>query len=176
MTEEKVDQEVIEKDDSLNVQEEVTETEVEETPVEETDSDVPTLEDYRELEKKNKMLYERVKKAEGTLKSSSQNTNQKLTEAGLTKEEVILYSKGYTDEEVQLAKKLAAVEGTNPLVISESDDYFKSKVSVRKERERSETASLGASTGGNKMKPKKSVGDMTDEEHREYFYKVMNNV
>ncbi len=168
------DQEVIESNDSENV-EEVVDTEVEETAEVETDN-TPTLDDYKELERKNKMLYERVKKAEGLNKKSASRTLTNLKDTGLTKEEIILYSKGYTDDEVVLAKKLAEVNGTNVLVVAEDDDYFKTKVSERKSKDKSKQASLGAASGGAKYVPEKSVGEMTDEEHQKYFQEVMSNV
>ena len=173
MTEEK-DPTVNELDDSQNVEEVVDEVVEQE---EATDSDVPTLEDYRSLEQKNKELYERAKKAEGTAKVLKQTPTLKSTEqAGLTREEVILYAKGYTDDEVATALKLATLNGENPLVVAESDDYFKAKVAERKKKEKSEQASLPASYGSGRVKADKPIGDMDRDEHIEHFNKVMGNI
>jgi hypothetical protein len=101
------------------------------------------------------------------VKSSHSNSS-------LTREEAILFAKGYTDEEVNLANKLAKVNGVSTLVAVE-DDYFKSVVEKRQKKEQSARASLGASNGGNKFVPK-SVGKMSEEEHAKYFHDVMSKV
>jgi len=152
---------------------ETVEEETEAAQVAEVDN-TPTLEDYEELKRKNEMLYARVKKAEEAKKVSQ--PLKKLNDTGLTREEVILYAKGYTDEEVKLALKLSKVEGTNPLVVAESDDYFKTKVTERQKKEKSALASLPASSGSGRYTPPKPVGEMTEEEHQAYFREVMDKV
>ena len=168
MEDEKVE-ETIEVNDSENV---------EEVSTDEVDDNTPTLEDYQELQKKNKELYERAKKAEAQVKAKkevleSKKTNNE-TQSGLTREEAILYAKGYSDDEVQLANKLALVNGTTPLKAIE-DEIFKAKVNQRLKKERAEKAALPSSSGGSRFTPDKPVGEMSEEEHRAYFNKVMGN-
>lgn len=164
-----------------NDTQEIIETPTEETQetintTEESTDDVPTVEDYLKLKKEAETLRaqkEHWKKKATTLKEvepSKKETNE--TQAGLTKEEVILYAKGYTDEEVDLAKKLAALNGSTPLKAIE-DDFFKAKVDARLKQERSEKASLAPSSGAGRFKNEKPVGEMTREEHEAYYRKVM---
>jgi hypothetical protein len=157
-----------ENNDSLNVDEVVE--------ADEADTDTPTVEDYIALKQKNKELYERAKKAEAVAKAKKEALPNKPNEpqTGLSREEAILYAKGYTDDEVALANKIAKVEGVSPLVAIE-DEIFKGKVDARKKKERSEKAALPASGGLGKYKPEKPTGEMTPEEHKAYFDRVMGN-
>lgn len=170
-----IDPTVNEIDDSQNVEDVVVEEAVVEEAVE---SDAPTLEDYRDLEKKNKELYERTKKAEGAakvLKTKAPELNSTET-TGLSREEAILFAKGYTEDEVNLAKKISVTEGAGLLVVAETDDYFKSKVSTRQKKEKSEKASLPASSGSALIRPSKPITEMDDDEHQELFHETMKNV
>lgn len=158
-----------ENNDSINV-EEVVEADAD------TDN-TPTLEDYEALKQKNKELYERAKKAEALAKAKrdaelkSNKTNE--TQSGLTREEAILYAKGYTDEEVELATKLAKVNDTTPLKAIE-DEIFKAKVSARLKKEKSEKASLSPSGGAGRIQPDKPTTEMTPEEHKAYAMKLLS--
>jgi len=172
MTDE-LDPTVIEATDSQTTVEEDTETAAEVVEVD----NAPTLEDYEALKRTQQRTYEKMKKLEAIAKQArASEPLKKLNDTGLTREEVILYAKGYTDEEVKLALKLSKVEGTNPLVVAESDDYFKTKVSERQKKEKSALASLPASSGSGRYTPPKPVGEMTEEEHQAYFREVMDNV
>lgn len=158
-----------------------------ETPVEtveageETDN-IPTVEDYEKLKQQNKELFERAKKAEAqakeikSLEAKSKPLNKtNETQPGLTREEAILYAKGYSDEEVALANKLAKLEGVSPLVAIE-DEVFKAKLSAKRKKERSEKASLPASNTVGKITLPKPIGEMSKEEHAALYHKVMGNV
>lgn len=145
--------------------------------VEETDN-TPTLEDYEALKQKNKELFERAKKAEALAKAKrdaelKSNKNNE-TQSGLSREEAILYAKNYTDEEVELAVKLSKLNGTNVLVAIE-DEIFKAKVASRKKKENAEKASLPASSSIGKVKVQKPIGEMSEDEHKALFHKVMGN-
>jgi hypothetical protein len=137
-----------------------------------------TVEDYKKLEQKNKELYERAKKAEALAKEvknkpETLKTNETQS-SSLSREEAILFAKGYTEDEVDLANKLAKVNGIGILEAIE-DDYLKGKRALRLKKEKSEMASLPASNGIGKFKADKPVGEMTEDEHRAYFQKVMGN-
>lgn len=119
----------------------------------------------------NAKLYARLKKNEAkkpvkTAKSSSNSS--------ITRDETILFARGYTEEEVVLANKLAKIEGISTLAASE-DAYVKAKVQERLKKEKSAKASLGASGGNAKFAPK-NTGDMTTEEHTKLFHETMGNV
>ena len=135
-----------------------------------------TVEDYKALEQKNKELYERAKKAEAlakAAKSAPLKTNE--TQSGLTREETktiaVLYAKGYTDEEVDLAMKISKLDGVEPLKAIE-DELFKAKHNARLKKEKSEQASLSPS-GGTRVKAEKPVEEMTRQEHEAYAKKVI---
>lgn len=158
-----------ENNDSLNVEEVVDES------TDETTDNTPTLEDYEALKEKNKVLFERAKKAEALAKTKKELLNKSNeTQSSLSREEAILYAKGYTDEEVQFANKIARIEGVSPLVAIE-DELFKGKVNERKQKELSEKAALPASGGSSRYQAEKPTGEMTEEEHKAYFDKVMGN-
>jgi len=152
--------------------------EIVEESVEETDDTTLTVEDYKKLEQKNKELYERAKKAEALAKEIKQKPaelkNNETQSSSLSREEAILFAKGYTEDEVDLANKLAKVNGINILEAVE-DDYLKGKRALRLKKEKSEMASLPASNGTGKFKAEKPVGEMTEAEHKAYFDKVMGN-
>ena len=151
--------------------------EVVEETFEEEEETTLTVEDYKKLQQKNKELYERAKKAEALAKEVKSKTiikNNETQPSSLSREEAILFAKGYTEDEVELANKLAKVNGINVLAAVE-DDYLKAKRNERLRKEKSEKASLPASNGVGRFKTDKSVGEMTEDEHRDYFNKVMNN-
>lgn len=135
----------------------------------------PTVEDYNKLQQKNKELYERAKKAEAIAKAKKEAPLLKETNEtqSLTRDEAILYAKGYTDEEVDLANRLSKLNGTTPLKAVE-DDIFKAKHSARLKKERSEQASLSPSSSGG-FKSDKPLGKMTKEEHEAYYRKVVGS-
>lgn len=154
------------------------------TPIEETQeivseevetTDGPTLEDYEKLKKERETLLAQKEhwKKKATAPKAEPLTKTNETQA-LTREEAILFAKGYSEEEVELAKKLSKINGTNPLVAVE-DDYFKSKVEARIKKEKSERASLSPS-GTGRYKSEKPVSEMTEEEHRAYFNKIASTL
>jgi len=131
-----------------------------------------TIEDYKELEKKNKELYERAKKAEALAKVAKSKPLTNETPATLTREEAILYAKGYSDEEVDLANKIAKINGTTIIKATE-DELFRVKYEQRLKKEKLERASLSPSAGSGRVKADKPQGEMTREEHEAYYRKVM---
>jgi hypothetical protein len=160
------------------LEEVVAETTEEETVEEEANENSPTLEDYERLKKEKETLLAQKehwrKKAETIVKPKETLKTNETQSSSLSREEAILFAKGYTEDEVDLANKLAKVNGIGVLEAIE-DDYLKSKRALRLKKEKSEMASLPASNGTGKFKADKPVGEMTEEEHRAYFNKVMGN-
>jgi len=160
----------------------VEEQEIIEEEVEEETNDSPTLEDYNKLKKEKATLVAQKnhwkKKAEGSKETIEPKPlikeNNKTQSSTLTREEAILFAKGYTEEEVDLANRLAKVNGIGILEAIE-DDYLKNKRDLRLKTEKSEKASLPASNGIGKIKADKPIGEMTPDEHKAYFDKVMGN-
>ena len=137
-----------------------------------SEPDVETLKaDLNKTKELNAKLYARLKKTETkkpikTVKDSS-NSN-------LTREEAILFAKGYTEEEVDLVNKLAKVNESSILETLE-DPYIKTKVLERQKKENSAKASLGASGGSSKFQPK-DVGSMSKEEHSKLYHDTMSKI
>lgn len=157
------------------IDETIEETQEEVNEVEETESDdgSPTLEDYEKLKKEKETLLAQKehwrKKAE-----SVKSEKPALTKSnGLSREEAILYAKGFTDDEVELAIKLSKVNGVSILEAAE-DDYLASKRNARIQKDRSEKASLGASTGS--FKTKKPIEEMSNEEHKDLFNQLASKL
>ena len=167
MIEETLDESLIE-DTTSDTYDDINDTDDETSADTGTDEDVEALKSkIKDLEDKNKQLYARTKKPVKKVAPSKSNSS-------LTREEAILFAKGFNDEEVDLANKLAKVADTNLLVAVE-DDYFKSKHNQRLKKEQSENASLGSSNKSGKFQPQ-NVGEMDKDEHRKLFDDIMSKV
>jgi hypothetical protein len=140
--------------------------EVEETVV----SNEPTLEDYQRLVKEVQTLKAQKEhfKKKATQTPKETETNKTNTSSGLTREEAILFAKGLTEEDIELAAKIAQVNGVS-LVKATEDDYFQAKLQARQQEARSKGAKLGASTGGGFEIP----SQLSDEEHEAQARKIM---
>ena len=161
MTEEQ-NEESTASEETLNVEEDV----------EVTPSNEPTLEDYQKALKQIETLKAQKehfkKKATQTTKEETNKTN---TPTGLTREEAILFAKGLTEEDIDLAAKIAKVNGVS-LVKATEDEYFQAKLEARQQEIRSRGAKLGASTGGGFNVPT----NLSDEEHEAYARKILNSL
>jgi len=150
--------------------------EVEETDLDEGSDDSPTLEDYQKLKKERETLLAQKahwkKKAE-TSKEDKPSNKSNETQPSISREEAILFAKGYTEDEVDLAIKLSKI---NNITVSEAvkDDYFTNKVDSRIKKEKSANASLAPSSKGN-FKGSKPYKEMTEEERVAQFNKAMGN-
>jgi hypothetical protein len=145
--------------------------------------------DVEKLLTTNKKLYARVKEAEAEAKrvKELEAEVEKLKQpkeaatipAGdntakdtVSREEVILFAKGFTEAQVEGLKKISAVEGTGLLATAESDLYKAWNESQEKRRV-SESSELPVS-GGSPKPPKKidfKTPGLTDEQHRALFAK-----
>jgi hypothetical protein len=162
----------------------------EETSSENETADESNLESNEEIEKTRQIAADqkrRAEKAERELKELKARLNSKsepqksegqkeVKTSGdtLTKEEAILFAKGFTEAEVERIKSIAKIEGESPLVSAESD-YFKIwKEKEDKKRETQDTQ-LGASRGSAKIKPKKTVNSpgLSRDEHKALVLEAM---
>jgi len=181
-----MENETTESVDSINDEEVVEETteeeaEVEETEAEEEEEEEEEQEDDSEadelrarleqLEKENKTL--KIQKAKIKSKKEAPK-NSEQTAPSLSKEEVILFARGLSEEEVEKVKTIAKLEGETPLVAAESDLFKLWKEKEDKKKETQETQ-LGASRGSVKVKPKKDFKspELTPEEHKALWKKKM---
>ena len=138
------------------------------TEVEETEN--LTVEDYKKVVEKNKVLFKRTKRAEEEVKKLRQpkeNLQTKEVSSGLTREEAILIAKGVSEEVLTEASEYAKFKGITlkaameaPLIVALSDKI--------KQEERRNGALLGASNGSGKNTggDLSQVVGMTEEEHR----------
>jgi len=150
-------------DDEIELEEEIVE------------DDQPSVEDLQKQLKTALAQKEHFRKKSQEKKETKEEINKTNTPTTITRQEAILFAKGYTEEEVDLANKISGINGVSLLEAIE-DEYVKTKVDSRRQKEKSEKASLNTSSGNAPVKADKPVGDMTREEHEKYFRKVMGGV
>lgn len=135
------------------------------------ESDTPTLEDYHavkaqlEKEKKEKdrlqRLFNNARKATKELTDKPNNTSAPPIE----KDELILYSKGFEPEDIEIARKVAAVEGVSLMEATKSDIYSSLKAKMDA-KNNSEKAQLRPSRGSSNYAPPKTFESAkTKEDH-----------
>lgn len=171
--------EVVDKTTEDNQDEETTnvdETEVEETIEEdelEDDSDTPSLEDYKELQKKTKTLQaqkEHWRKKAETFKTNVNNqstevSNDKLSNKNNTEQinqsEIIelsrLAARGYSDEDIELLRDIKSLKGLNSLAEATDTPLFKANKEQREKEERSRKSQLKPSISGRMFSDGKEV-------------------
>ena len=96
------------------------------------------------------------------------------TSGGLSKEETILYAKGFSEEEIEKIVSIAKIEGESPLVAAESD-YFKLWKEKEDKNKETQNTQLGASRGSAHAMPKKTISDpgLSADEHKELWKQQM---
>lgn len=99
------------------------------------------------------------------------DVNKPNEQVGLSREEAILFAKGYNEADIKLAFKISKVNEI-PLMEAINDDYFQTQVQARKDKEASIKAGLPPSQGGGQTAEKDS-GAMTREEHQKYVAEEM---
>jgi hypothetical protein len=156
-------------DDNENTSTETEDSEDFEEESEDTSDTEAELERFRRIAEDQRRRAEKAEeklKAQKAQKPVKQKTQSEQTDA-LSREEAILYARGLSQEEVEKAKAVAEIEGTNPLVAAESD-YFKFWLKEQTEKKETEATQLGASRGSAKVKPKKdfSSPDLSVDEHK----------
>ncbi len=87
----------------------------------------------------------------------------------LSKEEAILYAKGFSEEEVAHAQKVAALQGVK-LTDAVNDDLFTTWKTKREEETKQSKAQLGASRGSRAtVKKTLATPGLSDDEHKALF-------
>ena len=123
----------------------------------------------------------RAEKAEAKLKvlkdslgDKEEEKEEKTEQAGLSREEAILFAQGLSEEEVNHASKIAQVEGTS-LSEAVQGDFFKGWKKSNEEKVKSEKAQLGTSKGSPKVVEKKDFDSpkTSREDHKALFDKKM---
>ena len=156
------------------------------TTEETTDDSQETVVDVEKVLSTNKKLYARVKEAEAEAKrvKELEAEIEKLknpvavaqqaptTQDSVSREEVILFAKGFTPDEVETLKKISAVEGAGLLATAESP-IFKAWKDVEDKKKETQNSEIEVSRGSGKV-PKKidfKTPGLTDEQHRALFAK-----
>lgn len=108
--------------------------------------------------------------AQGESSEQRSSTSSNNATSSLTREEAVLIAKGYSLDEVEKAKKIAAVEEVDLLKAAESDIFTSWKKS-NDEKIKREKAQLGVSRGVKTSAAKKGFGTpgLSDAEHKELF-------
>ena len=90
----------------------------------------------------------------------------------LSRSEAKLYAKGYEDDEIETAKKIAVL---NRVSIDEAikDDYVQAKVQARKQAERDKAAQLGSAKSGS-FQAKEEPSDRAD--HQKWYEEQINKI
>lgn len=188
MTQENMENRDSETNDSAGDDTETTSTESTDT---DTEDDTDTSDDAVAIaNKKFEDQRKRAEKAENDLKvlkkklqdaekTTSKTSTSKDDSSGssttdqLTREEAILIAKGFSDEKIAYAKKVAAVEGGNILVAVESD-LFKTWDATQEAKAKESGSELGASRGSTKVKKPESfntpgLATRNPEKHKELW-------
>jgi hypothetical protein len=162
--------EIVDNETTQNI-EDVVETTPEETPAVETEL---TVDDYnklaqekKDLEAKNKQLFERAKKAEADAKAKAIPLQTKEPSNVLSREEAILIAKGVDERIINEAGVIAKAKGIN-LSEAMKDPLIEAYSEKIKAEEKKEKSQLGASKPGPTFKgvPLEQAVGMTEEEHR----------
>lgn len=123
-------------------------------------------------------LYARLKRKDGTASDDGSSTQQqansqqqanKDTSTGLSREEAILIAKGFTEDEIEQAKKVAALEGVKLTEVPQNELFVAWKAK-RDADAKKQAAQLGVSRGA-RTNVKKTLAskELTDDEHKELF-------
>jgi hypothetical protein len=161
-----------------NEEQQSQETETPDAGIESKDEGQET--DWKAEALKYKAIADRKEKKLAELKSSldEKKPQETLTNKseGLTREEVIFFTKGYEEDDYKIAK-IIAKEKKVSLMEATKDDYFQAVLEKRKQKEEDKKASLPPSNATG-FTPSKPIGQMTREEHmafvREQVAKAMN--
>jgi hypothetical protein len=169
-------------DENIELQDSQTPVEVEE--VVEADASADTEESTQEvdvegLQKQNAKLYARMKRAEEALKATPQapqpqketvinNTPNQSEDAVDAK---ILESQGFSDEEIDRARKVAKVEDVS-LIKATRDEMFTSWKASQDAKKKAEKAQLRGSKGSGLNKPQKTT-NLSKEEHKALWNEKM---
>jgi hypothetical protein len=149
------------------MEEEVKQQQEAETP--DTGNEQSQEPDWKAEALKYKAIAERREKKLTELKTSLEEKKveteiNKPKQEGLTREEVIFFTKGYEEDDYKIASIIAKEKGVS-LMEATKDEYFQAVLEKRKQKEEDKRASLPPSNATG-FTPTKSPKEMTREEHR----------
>lgn len=159
-----------------------SDSEMETDEVVTSDEETTTDDSKDELSDREKQFLARAKKAEGKLKEVKTSISEPKpdlkkpkTEQGVpTLEDMALLSQGHSLEEMEIITKVATLEGISKTDAAKSD-FVVSKIGSMRQEAQVKSNSLPASKGSAPAQRAKTVGNMTDEEHRAYAESKLAN-
>lgn len=128
------------------------------------------------LERKNKKIAELERSiAEKESKKVDVPENKPQATETLTREEAILFAKGFSEKEINEASDIARAKGVS-LTDALETDAFKGWKKIQEEKAISEQASLDAAKGSPKFKEKPTFDskNLSPEEHKALFKQKLN--
>ena len=144
-----------------------------ETVTVETDEVVTEPDETEKLKQSNAKLYARLKKTEEALKAKEEQlkVSSPVQNPSISREEVVLIAKGYSEEEIEVLKGLA--KGFNlPLTKAVEHEAFVSLKEKKEAEDKSEKAKLGASNSSGSRKDYGVKPGMSDEDHKALWNKL----
>ena len=105
----------------------------------EATDNVPTLEDYKELEKKNKQLFARLKKTEEEVQKTKLKSDKPESSDDGWKERMELRVEGYDDKEVDFLMRNGGKK-------AKEDSLVKTAISAMREQKKAENAAVDDSS------------------------------
>lgn len=155
-----------ETEDTTASEEETEEGDDEGNDDDDTGTEVDKDKQIAELRAKNQKLYARIQRDKG--KSAGDKSKDKKPGA-LSREEAILFAQGLSEEEVEQAGKVAALQGVK-LTEAVKDDLFTGWKAKRDKQVELQKAQLGGSKGA-KASVKKTFDSpgLSDDDHRKLF-------
>ena len=159
----------------------------------ETSSEESTEENLEESKEKKDIPYDRFSKVveeRNRLREEAEEKERKLQElnkalnpepespeekkdTSLSREEAILYAKGYDDETVERLKKIAQVEDTD-LLEAEKTDIFTAWKEKKEAEANNQAAQLGASSSSAPHREEGFKPGMSKDEHKALWNKAKN--
>lgn len=172
----------IEKNDDLDIENQDVENSVDNDNNDTlNDSDSSDDKDYKTLYENQKRRAEiaeaKAKGASGTKASEKAVTGQPTaSDSPLSREEAILYAKGFSDEEIAQMKKVAAVNETDVLSAS-NDELFTDWKAKRDKEERLRKATPQPNSRSGKVEVRKNVNDtgLSRDEHKRLAMEKMQS-
>lgn len=144
----------------------------EETPVEEPQGEDTDWKAEAEKAKaealKYKAILERKQKKEAQPEEAKTDKPISNESQYLTREEAVLIAKGFDDEHLAHAKKIAKGAGIS-LLDAVNDPLFIAFEEKQKEEKRKQKAQLNASNSSGRTPKGKPIGEMTREENEAYW-------
>jgi len=147
-----------------------------EVEVETTEEETTTEDPKTGLTDREKQFLARAKKAEGRLKEIKNSVEEPKPETIIkpnaeqgapTMEHMALFGNGATLDEVKVAESVAKIEGIS-LTEAYNSDYSQAKFADMKKEIEVKNNSLPPSGGSAPAPREKTVGNMTDDEHRKF--------